>query len=171
MNEVRTDIFDVANYLVCYASKLSESDSSYNVITPLSLQKLLYFTEALYMSQNNSSQLYDVEFQAWPYGPVSDIVSRRYKTYNQNPIEPENCDAIFECCDSACWKKCADMVYESFGRLSASDLVALTHMNNSPWSRVWESSTDLEKIFSGKVIPKEETREWFSENLMKYIHD
>ena len=59
-------------------------------ITPMKLQRVLYFTTAYYArlaSQNGlSPKLVDEEFAAWAYGPVIPSVYYMFANYRKQPI-------------------------------------------------------------------------------------
>src|SRR5579859_1618934 len=58
-------------------------------ITNLSLQKILYIAQMLFMGENNGSRLIDTDFEAWDYGPVSPEVYRRVRIFGANPIQQD----------------------------------------------------------------------------------
>ena len=62
MNEL--NIFDVANFFL----KIVDRDSG-STITPLKLQKILYYAHGYYLA-NYDKPLFQEDFQAWANGPV-----------------------------------------------------------------------------------------------------
>lgn len=121
-------------------------------ITQLKLQKLLYFTEAYYMNMENKDELFEEKFYAWEYGPVCKEVYNEYKNYFSLPIivDEQNLEKIDEKVLFAVKAVC-----EVFGKRNTSDLIKLTHLQNSPW---------FEANHNKKVpISKLETKKWFKE--------
>lgn len=121
-------------------------------ITQLKLQKLLYFTEAYYMNRENKDELFEEKFYAWEYGPVCKEVYKEYKNYFSLPIvlEESNLEKLD---DSTMF--IIKTVCEVFGKRSTSDLIKLTHLQNSPWFKAnYSKKTPISKI---------ETKEWFKE--------
>ncbi len=134
-------------------------------LTNLQLQKLMYFLEAFYMIATDDDELYDDDFYAWAYGPVSKKLYNRYKEFGNLPIElgideinqgKINCKSI---------SKYVDFLYTLFSELSASDLVTLTHSVNSPWFNISQKH-NVKDLNDSKVILKEETKEWVKERIL-----
>lgn len=112
-------------------------------VTNLTLQKLLYFTHGLHLSTTREP-LVDGYFEAWTYGPVhpnvyltfkaagSAPISWRatrsdYSTGRVLPIEPVQDTGVVSL---------ARRVVATLGKLSASRLVALSHVPGGPWHAV-----------------------------------
>lgn len=135
-----------------------------NDITNLKLQKLLYFCEAYYMCITEKSQMFDDNFNALTFGPVVLNVYNNYKSNLSYPIEiMENDDFISEN-GSPVAKEYIDtinQVLESFGTMKASQLVALTHMADSPWEKIWKKNNEMSNYGTDGIIPKKETETWF----------
>ena len=55
-------------------------------VTPLALQKMLYYAQAFYFALF-SAELFPDVCQAWTHGPVYPEVYHKYKIYGCNPIE------------------------------------------------------------------------------------
>jgi uncharacterized phage-associated protein len=55
-------------------------------VTNLSLQKILYIAQMLFMGEHNT-RLIDTDFEAWDYGPVSPEVYRKVRIFGANPIQ------------------------------------------------------------------------------------
>lgn len=146
-------ILDVAKYIVC---KFNNEMGNLS-ITQLKLQKLLYFIEAYYMAKYDKDKLYEENFLAWTYGPVCKKVYDRYKIFMDSQIV-EDCNiSSVDFGDEI--NKSIEYVFEHFGRLSATNLIMLTHLKSSPWD---ETNKD------GKsVIKKEKTKEWFKMVFLK----
>ena len=146
------DILDVAKILIC---KFNNEDKP---ITQLKLQKLLYFIEAYYMVNYDEERLYKEEFNAWTYGPLCQKVYLKYKYFTNNPIYEDSCDNLPNLKEKI--MNSIDKVCSTFGELNVSDLVALTHMENSPWDKTPKNCN--------ATISKVETKKWFME---KFITD
>lgn len=129
-------------------------------ITPLALQKILYFIQGIYMVMFGEP-LYEEDCMAWVHGPVYEEVYDLFKDFKYNPIE-DNRFAIFkerfeELSDQE--KKVIDLVINSFGKYSGKVLETITH-NESPWK---EARTDYEPLQpSREIIDKNEIKKYFS---------
>lgn len=137
---------DVAKKIIC---RMNETGKE---ITQLKLQKLLYFTEAYYMVTYNAKELFKEEFYAWTYGPVCKEVYDEYKMYLNSPISSNDCNDLPSLGKDA--EESIAKVCDVLGDLSSSQLIQLTHMQSSPWSKL--------NSFRNERISKTDTREWFA---------
>ncbi len=70
----------VANYIVDYANKNGKT------LTNLKLQKVLYFLQAAFLVEHDST-LMDIKFSRWQYGPVSRDVYYNFNDRGALPIK------------------------------------------------------------------------------------
>lgn len=147
-------------------------------ITPLALQKILYFIQGIYMVMFGGP-LYKEDCMAWVHGPVYEEVYDLFKDFKYNPIEDSRFaifkDRFEELSDQE--KKVIDLVVNSFGKYSGKVLEKITH-NETPWIN---ARTDYEPLQpSREIIEKNEIMKYFSlvadrygidteENLNSYI--
>lgn len=132
-------------------------------ITPLALQKLLYFAQGFYKAFNNE-YLFSDECEAWVHGPVYRNVYDRYKNRGYNPID----DNISEYDDfelSKTEKEILDSIIVNFGCFSGKILEKMTH-TETPWRITRSGLGDHEG--SNRVIKKELISEYFSQIKSKY---
>ena len=84
MRRRKITIFDVANFFL----KIVDRDSG-STITPLKLQKILYYAQGYYLARFDKP-LFDDDFQAWAHGPANPAIYDKYKDYRFESIdEPE----------------------------------------------------------------------------------
>lgn len=141
---------------------ISLFEKAQKTITNLKLQKLMYFVEALYMYQKNEPSLFDEEWVAWNYGPVSKTLYKKYRDYGSMPIELSEEEESLGDNISDINKDYIVKIYNTFGQLEAFKLVTLTHLDGSPWHKIKkEDKYNLDSINNSSVISKEETKEWF----------
>ncbi|QEA34767.1 Panacea domain-containing protein [Weissella soli] len=79
MADLNFDPTAVANYIVEYANGKNKT------ITNLKLQKILFFVQAAFLTEQDSS-LMDVKFSRWQYGPVAKDVYFNFKDRGAQPI-------------------------------------------------------------------------------------
>lgn len=119
----------VSNYL------LDEARRRGIRITNLKLQKLLYFAQGFYWRIFNQP-LFEAEMQAWTYGPVIPELYRKLKHNEDREIK-----GSLACCDHIDGDKrttdLLDAILEKFGKMYASQLVDLSHVDGSPWAVAW----------------------------------
>ncbi len=71
---------DVANYIVWYVDT-----NKLGTVTPLKLQKILYYVYTTYLKKNDKP-LFDDCFEKWQYGPVVTDVYHTFKMHGFNHI-------------------------------------------------------------------------------------
>ena len=160
-NEVTMDINinseDKIDYVVKYI--LSKSVD----ITPLALQKLLYFAQGFYTAFTGE-YLFHNNCEAWIHGPVYRNVYYKYKDYGYNPIE----DKKYEYGDiklTTVEKELLDSIIRNFGCYSGKVLEKMTH-SEEPWRATRKGLNDNEG--SDRLIDKELIYMYFKEIKSKY---
>lgn len=126
--------------------------------THLSLEKLVYFAYADYLCLS-SKRLFEDKIYAFTYGPVVDSVYKIYKGSGHSYVEADTKNGlrtdiapmpaksrILFAEDGLRKLQSIDKTIEAYGGMSAKELVARTHRDGAPWSRV-----DSEKAY--QVIP------------------
>lgn len=111
-------------------------------VTPMKLQKLLYFSHREYLKKTGKP-LFNERFEPWPYGPVLPSVYEEFKSFHSAPITmfaknadgsasllseqgvPEACLAI-----STVWDK-----YKWYTGIELSNM---THMEGSAWRKAMD---------------------------------
>ncbi len=152
---IERDIIINAYYVIYYFNQNGKK------ITNLKLQKLLYFLEAIYLIQNlDEKSLFNDDFYAWNFGPVSDVLYKRFKDYQNMDIQlNENDIGIAESMGNEN-KKYIEILFQLLGDMTAYQLVTLSHLPSSPWAK-------LNQKYNGNIdkniqISKIETRDWFA---------
>lgn len=161
-NTRKNDIVKDAYYLI---NKFRNTEGG---ITNLQLQKLMYFFEAYYMNVYDVDRVYDCNFCAWAYGPVAIPLYKRFKKFRNDKIELtdkeiEEGDRI-----SSESKSLLDIIYNVFKGTPAMRLVELTHMQDSPWTTVWENNGKKVGYGANTYIDKVETKKWFRKTFEKH---
>ncbi len=119
------NVKDVAKYFI----SLSKESSPY-AITPLKLQKLLYYAQGFSLRDNDEA-LFEEELRAWDHGPVNRAIYDDYKKYGYFTIPSEK----FEDKEQTLTPKEIDSikkVWAEYGHLDGKTLEELTHQED-PW--------------------------------------
>lgn len=135
------DILEVAKYFL-----------SCGVMNHKKLQKLCYYSQALYLALYNI-KLMDTEFEAWVHGPVSPRLYERYRDWGslcitglQNkPQFTDNAHIIF-----------LSKIYSLYGDYSADELENMTH-KETPWKEArgnLDKDTPCKNIISCESMAK-----------------
>ncbi|MCB9104822.1 MAG: DUF4065 domain-containing protein [Anaerolineales bacterium] len=113
------DTFELPHYILGHYSN--------SKITPLKLQKLLYYVKVWGIVAG--VELYQGEFMRWEHGPVNADVYHRYKSFGRNPIDqPYTESPNFD----GSKKELIDFIVAAYLPFSAISLSAMTH-KESPW--------------------------------------
>ncbi len=147
-------------------------------ITPLALQKILYYTQGIFMV-NYDRPLFAEECQAWVHGPVYEKVYEIFKSFKYDPIDDKRFiifrDRFQKLTDDE--KEVIDIVLNSFGMYSSKTLERITH-KEAPWADAYEGGNGWG--YTNEPITKEAIRDYFKsisqefdlkseEGLNKYI--
>lgn len=116
-----------------------------NPLTPLQIQKLVYFSHARMLSIHRQPLIRE-PFEAWDYGPVVSILYQALKGSGSIPVT-ECIEAVPEVRHSLIESDIIDCTFRAYGGINAGQLISLTHMPGSPWA-----DTDPGKPISNKAI-------------------
>jgi uncharacterized phage-associated protein len=78
----------VADYFIFLSSKKVIDEGVSEGVTPLKLQKLLYFAQAASLALYDK-KLFNENIEAWKYGPVVSVIYGAYKNQNSPLVKPE----------------------------------------------------------------------------------
>lgn len=129
---------DIAKYI------LSKIDC-----THLKLEKLVYLCYAEYLCKTDK-KLFEDKIFAYKYGPVVGSVYNVYKEYGKDTItskveEMPSKSRILFAKDGLEKIDIIDKTINKYGKYTASQLVTLTHKENTPWSKT------INQIFSKNI--------------------
>ena len=152
--------------------------SALHEVTPLTLQKLLYYIQGNYTAIYDKP-LFDAPCEAWVHGPVYRNVYNLFRDFKYNPIDDDRFVPLKE---SALplnpeAKEVVDRVLDTFGMYSGKVLESITH-KEAPWldarkgflpdeTSHAEISLDAMKSYFKKVDEKYNIRT--EDGLRKYI--
>lgn len=128
-------------------------------ITPLALQKILYYAQGIYMAIYKEP-LYREDCVAWAHGPVYDSVYDIFKTFKYNPIDDDRY-MIFKNKYKRLGEKereIIDLVLDTFGMYSGKMLECITH-KETPWIQARDGYYPSER--SNVVIEKDSIKKYF----------
>lgn len=108
-------------------------------VTPMKLQKLLYFTYREYLQETDKS-LFSEPFLAWKYGPVLQSVYDEFKAFHANPITKFAKDAngnvmLIDESRSHRLSSIINRVWEQNKSYTGIDLSFKTHQPGTAWDR------------------------------------
>jgi len=131
-------------------------------ITPLALQKALYYVQGFYYAFMNTF-LFEDDCEAWVHGPVFRDIYNRYSGYHFDPIGEEKEYNVSVFTDAE--KAIIDSVVQYFCCYSGKMLEYFTH-SEMPWLKT-RGNLPFE-AHSNRIISKELIAEYFTAVKQKY---
>ena len=149
-------------------------------VTPLMLQKLLYFTQGVY-SALYGKPIFEEDCRAWVHGPVYAEVYELFRDFKYNPIDDARFALLEGTADALTEeeKNVIDLVVNTFGMYGGKVLERITH-NEDPWKEARKGYGD--SIPSSELLPKDRIMRYYvainqkygigtEDGLKTYIHD
>lgn len=149
-------------------------------VTPLMLQKLLYFIQGVY-SALYGKPIFEEDCRAWVHGPVYPEVYELFRDFKYNPIDDARFALLEGTADALTEeeKKVIDLVVNTFGMYGGKVLERITH-NEDPWMEARKGYGG--SIPSSELLPKDRIMRYYvainqkygigtEEGLKTYIHD
>jgi uncharacterized phage-associated protein len=155
MNELDNKILDVANYFL----RIVDRDAG-SSITPLKLQKILYYAQGFYLAKYNK-HLFRNDFQAWVHGPANKKVYDKYRSYGSDAIDFPKEDINLK----EDVKRHLDLIWGMFGIYDAKYLEFLTHQE-TPWINARKGYEN--SAICHEIITKESMKNYFLERINEY---
>lgn len=159
--------------IACVFEKLEE-------VTPLMLQKLLYFIQGVY-SALYGKPIFEEDCRAWVHGPVYPEVYELFRDFKYNPIDDARFALLEGTADALTEeeKNVIDLVVNTFGMYGGKVLERITH-NEEPWKEARKGYGD--SIPSSELLPKDRIMRYYvtinqkygigtEDGLKTYIHD
>ena len=114
-------------------------------LTPMKLQKLLYFAQAWHLKVTDGTLLLDDNFVRWQYGPVIPAVYHEFKAFGYQPINSKATTLALDGegyiahipvipeDDKNTWGL-VDAIIHRYGKFDAQTLSNMTHLDGSAWA-------------------------------------
>lgn len=114
-------------------------------LTPMKLQKLLYFTQAWHLKGTSGTPILDDNFARWQFGPVIPAIYHEFKAFGYSNINRKATTlavnngglSVFVPTipqeDASTWSL-IDAIINRYGGVDAQALSAMTHLPGSAWS-------------------------------------
>jgi len=141
---------DVAAYFVHLDAQQPEPD-----VTPLKLQKLLYYAQGQYLAATGR-RLFNETIEAWDNGPVVNRVYARYAGLGNQIIATSQPSAVLPALTEPV-REFLDRIWEIYSVFASSRLVTMTHAE-APWRDTYQSGA------RHIPIPDADLLQWFHNN-------
>lgn len=109
-------------------------------VSPMKLQKLLYFANKRYLKDANEP-LFAEAFQPWKYGPVLNSVYYEFQSYRAEPIKrfardaSDNVYLLNRDCGDEVLINAFDETWRKYKNRTGIELSKLTHKEGSAWEK------------------------------------
>lgn len=133
-------------------------------ITPLALQKLLYYAQG-FNKVFNDTFLFKDDCQAWAHGPVYNEIYHKYKNFGYDPIDLTVSYDVSKLNITNSEKEVLETVIRNFGCYSGKILERMTHSEH-PWLATRNGLSD--DTPSNEIIEKELISNYFEQIKQKY---
>ena len=115
-------------------------------ITPMKLQKLLYYVCVKYVQEVGHLPILE-HFEVWQYGPVLASVYAEFKPFGSSPITKYALNAkgkarIVDEEHNPVLSSCIDYVWRKFRRYGGIELSERTHRKGSGWYTAFQRGDD-----------------------------
>lgn len=116
-------------------------------ISPMKLQKLMYFVCAEY-ARRTGETLISESFCVWQYGPVLTSIYDEFKSFHGNPIDryAKNSDGKSYALNRHSLEDVYDVIddiWNEYSGFTAMELSRRTHTDGSGWSRAYERHSSV----------------------------
>lgn len=138
-------------------------------VTPLMLQKLLYFTQGIHFALYGGP-IFSEDCRAWVHGPVYHEVYDLFRDFKYNPIDDARFALLEGIADALTddEKRSVELVVNTFGMYSGKVLELITH-NEEPWKEARKGYGD--SIPSNVLLSKERIMRYYEAVNQKYRID
>ena len=122
-------------------------------VTPMKLQKILYFVASEYQKATNQ-RLFEEPFLTWAYGPVLYSVFNEFRSFSKDKIsryarDAKNHTLVVKESEDEALRDSLDRVWAATRYRGAIELSVLTHAEDSAWDKAFQSDRD---VLSGSDI-------------------
>lgn len=150
----------VANYIIDEIDKYNEGKGFREQVflSTKRLQKLLFFSQVLYMIKNGGKAMFDDDFYAWGSGPVIPDIYYKFFQYRDGNVRKID-DLELESCDKEI-KTIVDIVLNETKDFDTCHLIQVSQVVTGPWDNVYDEND----INHRQLIPKEMLFDFYLDN-------
>ena len=142
-------------------------------LTLMKLLKVVYFAHGWHLAITGNEPLVDDAIEAWKFGPVAPSIYHSFKEYGSSPITDFGKEAVLKDNEviyispvlegGAFIDALTEKMWEIYGAMSAFQLSDLTHLQGTPWHKVWFEMGGCKR--KGVDIPDSMIAEYFKGKL------
>jgi len=141
----------IANYFISLAKK-SEDPALRQSLTPMKLQKLIYFAHGWHLALTGNPLIME-QIEAWKYGPVIPSIYHEFKACGNEPITELANIFVFGADDDILsgemttpmvendpnTESFLNRIWEVYGKYTGIQLSNATHAPGTPWQATWDA--------------------------------
>ena len=129
-----------ANYIIERVNEYNAGKSLRDqvLMTSKRLQKILFFTDVLYMLENNKKSMFSDDFYAWPSGPVIPSVYEEFMQYQDGEMQPHKEGKLVSLTQEMI--NTLDRVLRDTMTVDTSELIRVSHTEGGPWHDVFDEN-------------------------------
>lgn len=137
-------------------------------ITPMQLQKLMYYANGYFLAENDGQPLINEYFEAWDYGPVVPTVFYEFREYHDRPIkrfaytydrEKRKTIVAPQPIGDARSEGVLDWVWRHYRDYDGIELSNMTHKKDGPWDRARRRAGN--SLMRNERLEMHDLREYF----------
>lgn len=127
---------------------LARAFAENRLVTPMKLQKILFFVASQYAKKTKGASLLETPFQTWAYGPVEYSVYDEFKSFSKTQITKYARDAagnalVVNEAEDPYLREALDEVWAATRDKGAVYLSKLTHAEGSAWDRAYQEDRPI----------------------------
>ncbi len=135
---------------------LDEAERQGIPVTPMQLQKLVYFTNGWHMEIFDGRPIFADSFEAWQFGPVMPAIYHDFKQYGSRKITGRATNPFTRTAWVADFLETKTALISAiiriYGRLSGPKMSHLTHKQGTPWFVTWKGGVGSGTNISNQLI-------------------
>lgn len=127
-------------------------------VTPMKLQKILYFVASEYQ-KTTKVRLFEEPFLTWAYGPVLYSVFNEFRAFSKEKISryarnAKNQTLVVDESEDEVLRGALNLIWNATQSMGARELSELTHAEDSAWDKAFQAD---EETLQSKDILLDET--------------
>ncbi|MGE7219239.1 type II toxin-antitoxin system antitoxin SocA domain-containing protein [Priestia koreensis] len=123
----------VEKFFIIKGQEFNEDDEDNLRVSPLKLQKLMYFAQG-WTHAFTGYDLFEDDFEAWKHGPVIPDLYYRYKSYGSNRINENLNISVYDLGLTPDQLSILHWIWDKYSKFEAKFLEKLTHIEY-PWRK------------------------------------
>ncbi|MCR5553806.1 MAG: DUF4065 domain-containing protein [bacterium] len=168
-NKNHKKCLSIANYIIKATNDYNDLQTSFEnfvFMTTKRLQKIMFFSDVVYMLEHNGESMFDESYYAWPGGPAIITI---YNEFLEGPdlnmrIQPHNYEGLPELTDEI--TSVIDTVLETTNKVGTATLVAESQ-KLKPWQVAYKKAEIKNSLI--EPISKESIYNFYKEKYVPYV--